>query len=130
MVAEIVAIMSDRGVTIPSRNVRDTLDGLATLAAEEIEAGEDFTIPGVAKLTFTYAAPKKKGERWKKGDEVVGFGGIASIKDTDSPPVKPRIRLKATPTGAVAKLRPGTKPDAQAAFLKSAAGKAVIKRKG
>ena len=109
---------------------KNVLDALAQLAEEEIAAGEDFTIPGVVKLSFRYTAPQKKGERWKKGEEVVGFGGIASVKDADSPPRKAKIVLKAAPVGAVAKAKPGTKPEAQSAFIKSKAGKAVIARKG
>lgn len=130
LIDQICEVLEEDGVTLPRRNVKDALEGLAVVAQEQIEAGDDFTIPGVAKLFFTYRAPKKKGERWKKGDEVTGFGGITETKDSDSPPVKAAIKLKAQPTGLVNKLKPGSKPEAQAAFLKTPAGKAVVKRKG
>lgn len=126
---EIADVLAEDGTTIPLRNIKDTLDGLAVVALEQVEAGNDLTIPGVAKLHYTYRAPKKKGERWKKGDEVTGFGGITEVKDADSPPVKAAIKLKASPTGQVGKVRPGSKPEQQAAFLKTAAGKTVVKRK-
>jgi hypothetical protein len=100
------------------------------VAASEIEKGEDFVIPGVAKLTFTYRKPQKKGQRWKKGDTVTGFGGIEAVKDEDSPAVKAAIKLKAVPTGKVARLKPGSKPEAQSDFLKSKAGRNVARRRG
>ena len=112
------------------RHVRNMLDALADIGLEEIGAGEDFVIPGLAKIFYTYRKPQKKGERWKKGQTVTGFGGIESVKDSDSPPVKPGIRLKAIPTGPASRLKPKTSAEEQAAFLKSAAGKAVVKRKG
>jgi nucleoid DNA-binding protein len=112
------------------KHVNNMLNALSDIAADELEAGEDFTVPGVCKLFYTYRKPQKKGERWKKGETVTGFGGIEAVKEEDSPPVKAAIKLKANPTGAVARIRPGSKPEAQAAFLKSKAGKAVIKRKG
>lgn len=110
--------------------VRDVLNALADSAADAIEAGEDFTVPGIVKLAFTYTPPKVKGERWKKGEEVAGFGGIVSVKDTDSPAVKAKIKLKPFLSGDVGKLKPGSKPEDQAAFLKSKAGRNVVRRKG
>jgi hypothetical protein len=108
---------------------KHVLRALAEIAAEEIEAGEDFTVPGIVSIKYAYKPPQKKGERWRKGQERTKFGGETEIAESDSPPVKASIRLKAAPTGAVYKLRPGTKPEAQAAFLKSKTGKAVISRK-
>jgi nucleoid DNA-binding protein len=112
------------------RHVNHVLNSLAEVAASEIEKGEDFVIPGVAKLTFTYRKPQKKGQRWKKGDTVTGFGGIEAVKDEDSPAVKAAIKLKAVPTGKVARLKPGSKPEAQSDFLKSKAGRNVARRRG
>lgn len=112
------------------KHVTHMLNALTDIALDELEAGEDFVIPGIAKLHYNYRKPQKKGERWKKGETVTGFGGVESVKEEDSPVVKPMIKLKASPTGAVAKLRPGSKPEIQAAFIKSKTGKAVIKRKG
>lgn len=111
------------------KHVTNMLNALTDLAHEEIALGEDFTVPGIAKISYTYRKPQKKGERWSKGDEVTGFGGIISVKDADSPPVKAQIKLKASPTGAVARLKPGSRPEAQSEFLKSKTGKAVVRRK-
>jgi nucleoid DNA-binding protein len=105
------------------------LNELALIAEDEIAAGEDFTVPGIARISYRYRKPQKKGERWKKGQEVTGFGGIVSTKDEDSPPVTPLVRLVAAPTGAVAKLKPKRDPDVQKAFLKTAPGKRIVKRK-
>lgn len=110
--------------------IKNVLDGLAELAADEIADGEDFTVPGIVALKFSYTPAVKKGEKYKKGETYIGFGGVENTADADSAARKARIKLAARPTGAVAKLKPGSKPEAQAAFLKSAAGKAVVRRKG
>jgi hypothetical protein len=107
--------------------ISNVLDGLADLAAEEIAAGEDFVVPGICSISYSYTAPKAKGERWKAGDEVAGIGGVTSVKDTDSPAKKADVKLKAAPTGQVGKLKPKRKN--ASAFLRSKAGKNVIARK-
>jgi nucleoid DNA-binding protein len=114
---------------VKPRLAKTVLDALAEIAAEEIEKGNDFTVPGIAKLSFRYSPASKKGERWKKGEERTKFGGEVEIAEADSPATKAKIALKAAPTGKVAKLKPGTKPEAQAVFLKSKAGRAVAARK-
>lgn len=126
--SQIAGELADMGLG-GKRQITNILDGLAELAEDEINLGEDFTVPGICKVAYTYRPANAKGERWKKGEEVVGFGGIASIKDADSPATKQKIGLRASPTGRVGKLKPGTKPPVQAAFLKSKTGKAVIARK-
>jgi hypothetical protein len=110
------------------QQVLHVLNELANVAAEEIEAGEDFVVPGVCRIKFTYRAPQKKGAKYKKGDTYTGFGGVEQIAEEDSKPVSEQIKLRATPTGKVGQLKPGTKPEAQKEFLKSRAGKAVKKR--
>lgn len=112
------------------QQIKNMLQELALLAEDQLSQGEDFTVPGICKLTFAYRKPKKKGERWTKGQEVQGFGGMTTVKDSDSPPVTPKVTLKAAPLGKAAKCKVGSKPDAQAAFLKTAAGKSIAKRKG
>ena len=109
--------------------VKHVLDSLAELAAEEIKAGEDFTIPGVVRLSFSYRAPLRKGAKYKKGETYTGFGGVEQTAEEDSKPVTEMIKLKAFPVGAVNQAKPGSKPEAQKVFLKSAAGKAVRTRK-
>lgn len=111
-------------------HVRNMLRALADVAGSAIAAGEDFTVPGIVKLQFNYTAPQAKGARWKKGEEVAGFGGIVSLKEEDSPAKKAKVVLKAFPIGTVRAGKPGSKPEAQAAFMKSRAGKSILKRKG
>lgn len=120
-------IQDDTG--IKASEVKTVLDSLAELAATEIEAGEDFTIPGTVRIAYVYRAPKKKGERWKKGETITGIGGVERVAEEDSPPVAEGIRIKANPTGALSKLKPGAKPEDQKAFFKSTAGKNVRSRK-
>ena len=127
--SELCAELSEMGLGGKTQ-IRNILDGLAEIAEDEIANGEDFTVPGICRLAWTYRKPQAKGARWKKGEEVVGFGGVATVKDSDSPAVKAQARLKAYPTGATARGKPSTKPEAQAAFLKSKAGKNVASRKG
>jgi hypothetical protein len=113
-----------------ARQIANILDGLANLAASEIGQGEDFTVPGIVKVAYTYTPAVKKGERFLKGDTYVGFGGEEKVAEADSPARKAKIKLAARPAGHVARLKPGSKPEAQSAFLKSKAGRAVVRRKG
>lgn len=125
--SEIATELAERGLG-GRMQISRMLDGLADLAAEETGAGEDFVVPGICKISWAYRKPQAKGARWKKGDEVQGFGGIVSVKETDSPVVKPAVKLKASLLGKVGRNRVGTKE--QSAFLKSKAGKNVVARKG
>jgi len=109
--------------------VKHVLDSLAELAATEVADGEDFTVPGVVRLSFTYRAPQKKGAKYKKGEKYTGFGGVEVTAEEDSKPVTEMVKLKAFPVGAVGQAKPGSKPEAQKDFLKSAAGKNVRSRK-
>lgn len=127
--SQIAQELSDQGLG-GKVQISRILDGLSAVAAEQLAQGEDFTVPGVARLTYTYRGKQAKGSRWKKGEERTGFGGIVQVADSDSPPVTEQVKLKATPAGVCAKLKPGTKPEAQTEFLKSSTGKAVRRRKG
>lgn len=84
------------------RQMMSVLSALAEIAADEIAAGEDFSLPGVARVSYGYTTPRKKGE------EYVGFGGEVVKADKARPE---KIRLRATPAGAIKKLLPskGTK---------------------
>jgi nucleoid DNA-binding protein len=126
---EIAAELADRGHG-GKVQIRRMLDGLAELAEEKLSEGSDFLVPGIVKISYKYRKPQKKGERWKKGETVIGFGGVESVKEEDSPPVKAQIKLMPSLTGIVYRLKPSTKSEAQAAFIKSKAGKNIIKRKG
>ena len=107
------------------------LDGLGKIAQRELESGEDFSVPGVARITWRFRKPQAKGARWKAGETVVGFGGIASVKDADSPEVKAQVRLAASLGAALKGLAPKTKDrPAQTKFLNSKAGKGIAARKG
>lgn len=126
---EICAVLAEDGITVPRRNVTDVLNGLTTVAEKHIAEGEDFTVPGIARISWRFRAAKKKGERWKKGDMVQGFGGSSEVKDSDSPPITAKARLVASPTGAVGRLKPKADDATQKDFLKSKAGKNIATRK-
>jgi nucleoid DNA-binding protein len=107
------------------------LDALATVASEHVASGEDLTVPGIVSFKYDYRAPQKKGSRWKKGDtRINNITKEESIAEADSPPVTPRIRLKANPVGLMGKVKPSTKPDSQREFMKTKPAKAVVRRKG
>jgi hypothetical protein len=109
--------------------VKHVLDDLAALAGEELEDGEDFVVPGICKIGYRYTAPVKRGERFTKGDKVTNpFTGEERVATADSSAKKARVTMKLGPLGIVRALKPKTSPEAQAAFLKSTAGKAVVKR--
>jgi hypothetical protein len=122
--------ISQQTVDRLSRNVvKIVLDELTRTAVEELSAGEDFTVPGIVKVQWYYRPPQKRGERWKKGEERTGFGGVTSVAEEDSPPVARRIILKASPTAGVYKIKPKTSPESQKAFFATKAAKAIIRRK-
>lgn len=125
---QLIEALVDRGAG-DRKHVGNVLKHLAEVAEDEIGEGNDFVIPGVVRIDWQYRDPQKRGERWKKGDEVTGFGGIASVKDADSPAVAARVKLRAVPTGAVARLKPGSKPEVQKEFLKGKVGRAIARRK-
>jgi nucleoid DNA-binding protein len=95
---EIITRLSEDGAG--GRNqVKAVLDGLAELAESELLKGENFTIPGIAKINWRYTAPLKKGERYKKGETYTGFGGVEQTAEQDSPARKQSIKLKAALSG-------------------------------
>ena len=113
------------------KQISNILDGLADVAMDEIEAGEDFTVPGICRISFKYRKPQAKGERWSKGDTVVGFGGIESVKDADSPEVKAQVKLLASATPKIKGLVPkSTDKAGQSRFLRTKVGQAIVARKG
>lgn len=112
------------------RDILDVLDGLKEVATAEVEAGNDFRVPGVVDLKFRYTPAQKKGDKFRKGDTVLNsFTGEEEVKEADSPAKKARIRLVGQPVGDVGKLKPGSKPEAQSEYLKSKTGRAVVRRK-
>jgi hypothetical protein len=124
---EIAQCLADMGLG-QRVQISRILDGLAELAEEEVSEGNDFVVPNIVKVKWAYRKPKAKGDRWKAGDEVTGFGGITSVKEKDSPVVRPAVSLKAAPFGKVGKLR--VSKAEMSAFLRSKSGKAVAGRLG
>lgn len=120
------AISSDIGVG--AQLVRNVLTSLADLAGDELAEGNDFTVPGIVSIKFAYRGKMAKGAKYKKGDTYTGFGGVEQVAEADSKPVTERVSVKAALVGEARKSKPGTKPEAQSAFLKSKAGKAVKSR--
>jgi hypothetical protein len=127
---QIAAELEERGLG-RRRQIANILDGLASLAAEEIASGQDFTVPGIVKVGWAYTSPLAKGEKHRKGETYVGFGGQEITAEADSKPRKASVKLRATVAAPVKRLAPSAK-DARgmAAFLNSKAGKAVKGRKG
>jgi nucleoid DNA-binding protein len=104
---------------------KSVLDALAEIAADEIAAGEDFTVPGIARLSWRYKAARKKGEGYKKGETYMTPGG-EKVAEADSPARKASVRLAAAPTGEVGRVRP--KRAEMGRFLTTKAGKNIAGR--
>jgi nucleoid DNA-binding protein len=111
--SELVAEISD-DTQVSKADVRKVLDDLAVLAADEVAAGEDFTIPGVGKIVWRYTKPKKKGQKYP------GFGGEEKVAEKNTPA---KLWLAATAHGSLKKI-------GKATTLSSKAGKNVAARKG
>ena len=91
--------------------VKNVLDALAEVATEEVGAGQDFTVPGVARISYRYTSPRRKGELYRKGDTYTGFGGVEQTAEADSKARAEAIKIKADAASAIKKLLPtkGTK---------------------
>lgn len=127
---QIAQELEDRGLG-RKRQIANILDGLAELAQGEIAEGYDFTVPGIARITWRYTKPQAKGARWKKGEERTKFGGVVEVAESDSPEVKARVELKAALMPKLKGLAP-KKSDkaAQRNFLSKKVGKNIADRKG
>lgn len=127
---DIAGTINDR-IGVGKTLVKNVLDELADLAAEEIANGEDFTVPGIVRISYSYRGALKKGEKYKKGQTYVGFGGVETTAEADSAARTASIRLAARPVAKVKSGVPTSRDKAgQSAFLRSRAGKNVISRKG
>jgi nucleoid DNA-binding protein len=105
------------------------MDTMAEICREELEKGEDFTVPGISKVFYRYTPARKKGETYKKGDTVKSPAG-ERVAEEDSKPRKASIKLKAQPMPGVRRHMPKSNdPEGQSAFLKGKVGKAIAKRK-
>jgi nucleoid DNA-binding protein len=113
---------------VSKRAVADILDVLAEIGQEELGEGESFTIPGLVKIDWAYAAPRTKGQMYKRGETYVGFGGVEQTAEADSKPRKASFKIRATPAAPIKRLAP--KKDAMSKFGQSRLGKAVAARKG
>lgn len=112
--------------------VKNVLDAIATIGREEVGLGNDFTIPGLVKISWRFRKPSKKGERWKKGDERENrFTGEVAAAEEDSPEVKAQVRLVAVPHAKLKSVAPkqNDRP-AQTKFLGNRVGKAIASRLG
>lgn len=124
-------LADEEGITLPIRTVKEVLKGLGVVAAEQIEAGNDFTVPGIVAIRWQYKPPLKKGERHKKGDETTNpFTGETKEAEADSPAQKEMVYTLVGLQPRIKALVPGAKREARLEFAKTKAGKAVKKRKG
>jgi nucleoid DNA-binding protein len=112
---------------IPPKSVKQVFNALAEIAQDEISAGEDFSVPGVARITWAYTKPLAKGERYKKGEEYVGFGGVELVAEEDSKARKASVKLKAAPAPALKRVAP--KRASMTRFMSSKLGKTIAARK-
>jgi nucleoid DNA-binding protein len=126
--SELINELVERGAG-DRQHVRNMLEKLADVVYEQLEAGEDVVIPSIVKLSYDYKPAVKKGEKYKKGETYVGFGGVETVAEADSKPRSRSVRLVAKVTGDVAKLKPGQKAEAQREFFAGRTGKALLKRK-
>lgn len=126
LVVEILEYFEDGEV--PKRVVSDVLDVLAEIGQEELAEGEAFIVPGLVKIDWAYAAPRVKGQMYKKGETYIGFGGVEQTAEADSKPRKASFKIKATPAAPIKRLAPKT--DAMTKFGQTRLGKAVAARKG
>lgn len=128
--SEIAGLLAEEGFGSKAA-INDLLTVLAEIAQEEIEAGEGFKIPNLVTIDWTYTAPRKKGEMYKKGETYIGFGGVETVAEADSKERKAAVKLVAKPAAAIKRSVPKPLSDrkAQSRFLASAAGKNVVKRK-
>jgi nucleoid DNA-binding protein len=108
--------------------VKHVLDSMAEIAQAELAAGEDFTVPGIARISWAYTKPLTKGEKYTKGETYVGFGGVEQTAEADSKPRKAAVKLKAQPTANIKRLAPSK--DTMGRFLTTKVGKAIAARKG
>lgn len=113
------------------RQIANILDGLAQIAQEELAAGEDFSVPGIAVIRWNYTAPRAKGALYRKGDSYTGFGGVeVESAEEDSKERKEKVALKAQPGPVLKRLAPkGNDRSDQRRFLSTRAGKAIKARK-
>lgn len=98
------------------RQLNNVLSALAKVAAEEIALGEDFQVPGVAKVSFRYTKPRRKGEKY------TGFGGQEMTADANRPA---KVRMVATPAGGLKSPHKDALKDPKTKLFK-----AVAKNKG
>jgi nucleoid DNA-binding protein len=126
--SELIKEISEEVEGITSTDIKAVIDALALIAEDELVNGEDFTVPGVCKIYWTYKAPTKKGQRWKKGETVVGFGGISAVKDADSPATKSKIVMRLSAQGPVRLVKPKNSEASQVEFARTTTAKAVVKR--
>lgn len=107
--------------------VKVTLAEMEGIAEDEISQGNDFTVPGICRISWSASRAVKKGEKYKKGETYVGFGGEEKTAEADSPAKPARIKLKATPVGRAKS--PAPSKEEMASFVKSKTGKAILARK-
>lgn len=101
--SELVGVIAEE-LDAAKSDVREVLDLLAEVAEDEISQGNDFTIPGIGKIKFNYTPPLKKGEKYKKGETYIGFGGIENVAEADSKARKQSIKLRALPHATLKKM--------------------------
>lgn len=101
-----LALEVEHATGIKPNLVKHVLDALAEIAAEDIAAGEDFVLPGIVRIKHTYVSPLKKGEKYKKGETYVGFGGVENVAEEDSKPRLEKCDVKPYLMPALKRVKP------------------------
>lgn len=124
--SQIAAELAARGLG-GKHQITNVLNGLAELAAEEIAQGEDFSVPGIVTVKWSFTAPLAKGEKYRKGDTYVGFGGVEQTAEADSKARKAKVLAKPSLAAPIKRVVP-TRSGAEE-FAKTKVGKTVARRK-
>lgn len=94
--------------------VKNVMDAIAEIAEEQLKLGHDFSVPGVARISYGYVAPFKKGDVF-----VDPFSKEEKTRDKSR---KAAIKIRALPAPALKRMVAGMS-------MQSKAAKAVVDRK-
>lgn len=124
---ELARELENRGVGRATQ-IKNILDAMADVAAEQVGAGEGFTVPGIVRIDWRYTKPLARGEKYVKGETYVGFGGAEVTAEADSKPRKASVKLAATVAAPIKRTAPNK--DGMSRFMQSRVGRAIAARKG
>jgi nucleoid DNA-binding protein len=95
--------------------VKSVMDAMSDVATEQITRGEDFSVPGIARVSYAFSKPYRKGEKY--------IDPFTKEELTRTKNQAAKIRIRATPAPAIKRLVKGSSAN-------SKTFKAVASRKG